>query len=231
MGKVNKEKLYKFWAVCAVQGYIDLADRVLEQYKNEIYSVASALQRNLPPNSKKLYRGIILNPNNRDASGMLVSKVNAGFISFSENLDVAAWFASADSHMAEMLLLNVPNGEGFIIKYEPKRSEILFHYKWYHLLRIKNELSGIESSLIQMGLEPDLSQFIHNVTSQEEVILKPVTQKFNLIPKRELSDKSGEELDKMFLPEDILKQKNSEYEIVVYTKKEKNPFKLNRKNC
>lgn len=225
MAKINKEKLYKFWAVCAIQGYIDIADKLLMQYQNEIYSFANALQRNLPSSPKKLYRGIILDPKNRDSSGVMTSKVNAGFISFSENLDIASWFASTDSHMAEMVLVNIPKGKGFIITHHPTRGEVLFHHKWYHLLKLKNELAAIEKSLEQMGLEPDLTQFIHNVTSQEEVILKPITKKFNLIPKEELSDKTGEELDKMFLPKNILDQKNSDdYEIIVYTKKEKTLF-------
>src|SRR5262249_28756624 len=79
----------------AIVGRMAEADDVLRQYKREIYEAARVSTQNIVPNFV-LYRGILLHPNEVQ-HGRIRGMEELTFVSFSQSLDVARWFADTGS--------------------------------------------------------------------------------------------------------------------------------------
>jgi len=204
---MNTKILYCTWVVLAIQGLMRDADQLLKQYQEEIYLEALKLSRKFPVRPKPVYRGILLEPKD-NGNENYVYHVDYGvkFISFTQNLEVACWFASTDSYMAHMVMLQKPKSAGFIIEHTPEPEDILFDWKWHKDIGFKKFRPMIEKQLLLNHIYTDLDQYVHNVVTQKEIILKPLKIEFNLTKKEDRCSKSGRELDKIYLPDNVIAQ-------------------------
>lgn len=203
---VSKEFIYNTWAVLAVQGFMREADEVLRQHKDAIYTMAQRCQRSLPVKMSPVYRGLLLQTEGVNPDTTLNSRYEVEFMSFSENKEVACLFASPESYMSAYVMSQHPDSRGYVIMHTPERKEVLFHWKWHYLMKIERDLDKIALNLTMNGLNPDFRQYMHNVRTQKEVILTPIHKAFDLIPKAQLCDLDGLELDKKYLPDFVLKE-------------------------
>ena len=173
---------YKRFVVAAILGQIGFSDSLIQQFKSEIYSVAAYVQHiDLQP-IKRLYRGLLIEPYNVRGNRPTQPE-QGGFASFTENKDVACWFALPESWIGETLAQGRPNVVGWIAEHTPQSTEIIFHYKQ---VKIVNDLPGPSlvnfARMLAQSLDPArtategpdwaMAQIGWNLNTQEEVILK-----------------------------------------------------------
>lgn len=173
---------YKQFVVAAILGQIVMADGLLRQFRSEIYSVAAYVQQTDPQPVKKLYRGLAIEPHY--IRGNRPSQPEQGeFASFTENKDVACWFAMPTSWITKELVQGRPDVVGWIAEHIPQSTEIIFHH---HQAKTVNDLPGPElvdvGRILAQTLDPRrtamegpdwaMVQVGFNLNTQEEVILK-----------------------------------------------------------
>lgn len=186
---------YINWVLYTVVGNMAVADDLMRQSGSGIRSVARHLQKTRRLKLKTIYRGILLDPEESE-EGVIHQDPRFTFVSFSEDRDVACWFADPSSVMSSVVKQMRPRVEGWIMELRPRLSDILFHHSW-------NPIS-IGAGRGRVYLEdaaarhPHISgQFEWNLHTQSEVILKPLTSG-QVIEAYELSD-CPDDLDDRFV--------------------------------
>lgn len=190
MGNRAAINAYLNFVLYAVYGRMGVADALLRKHRAEVESVAAALNNSKPVQRRRLYRGVLLEPELL-RGGKLPHQDSSEFISFSEDPDVACWFADRDSVISGFVKVQRPRVQGFIIEAAPPSpAEILFHHSWADYL-------GLEK-LAYEHPEIDPTQFHWNVTTQKEAILKPPRGVLTVTPYEKFPHKTTAALDKKF---------------------------------
>jgi len=186
--------LYINWIVYAIVGRPQDGDALMREYGPSIRRVAKHYQKKMRPKLTTLYRGLLLSP--EESEGRTIEQdPNLTYVSFSENRDVACWFADPESTMSGYVKQMRPDVEGWVMEYKPKLSDILFHYSWDPI----PVPGGRRFHLINAATQhPDIleDQFEWNLWTQKEVITKPLGagtpieahELSNCPPTRELDD-------------------------------------------
>jgi len=188
---------YKIFIALAVVGKQKEADAWLHSNKRHIERVARYLRSEMPVNPQKVYRGILL-PAGEKKFKVAGKYQQQEYVSFTENLDVACWFARKESLIAPDLNYEV---DGYIIEYQPENKEILFHHSWldpksgqvgdlpgrivYDLLLLTDSSSG-----------QAIAELYWNLRTQEEVIARPPSQELEIINLNDYNCPPAEQLDK-----------------------------------
>lgn len=175
--------IYINFVLYSVLGKTAVADEMMRRYGDGIRRVAARLRMKRPVPKRRLYRGILVEP----------SKVNGGkirpdpklkFISWSEDLEVACWFADPDSAMSAFMQTIRPGVEGFIVTTEQAPAPVLFYYEWARGF----ELAGHQVDLAKLALvHPDMgadgySQIRWALNTQREVITENIDKSFEAAP-------------------------------------------------
>lgn len=187
---------YITWVLYAVYGRMAQADGILQQFSGKIERVAQFLRRHRPPHLGKVYRGLLLT-SEEAAEGIINQDPNLTFVSFTEDHDVACWFADPKSFLAGAVVEQRPGVKGWIVEYEPTLNDVLFHYSW----GLRFPLGGRDISLSLAALqhpEIDEAQFTWALTTQREVIVKPLREGLALRAVENAGCPDG--LDKRLLP-------------------------------
>jgi hypothetical protein len=143
---------------------MEAADEMLRRYGHEILPVALRATRGvrLPAT---LYRGILLEPN-EVKSDKVERDPRLTFVSFSEDREVACWFADTRSIMSGYVKETRPHVDGYLIEYAPSQNQVLFSATG------QPELCKLLCTAAEMHPHIDASQLRWNVMTQKEVILK-----------------------------------------------------------
>lgn len=182
------------WAILAVYGKMAEADHIMRNHGTKIEAGAAEMMLNVPVdiNGMELYRGMVINDKFIRA-GVLPHIETNTFMSFTEELLVACYFANPESDISKYVAMQDPTAKGYIATHHPRREgEILFHYWWAQELQLYK----------LAAMHPDVNdpvQFRWYVNTQYEVITKPVA-KLSLRSITEFNCKSVEELNDMYTP-------------------------------
>jgi hypothetical protein len=162
---------YLNWIVYAVVGDMSSADSLLRKNGAAIRSVARHLQQTKKPKIQTLYRGLLLEPEAVEERA-IDQDPHVTFVSFSEDRDVACWFADPKSEMSSYVKKIRPRVEGWIMEYKPRLSDILFHYSWNPLVFAGRSIHLEHAA----GMNPTVpaDQFAWNLRTQREVIVEPL---------------------------------------------------------
>lgn len=190
---------YVNWALYAVLGRMAEADGIMEQYGPDIYDVVRYFQKKRPPTIRCLFRGVLVEPEVIVAS-TLPPEPRVTFVSFSEDRNVACWFADVESFVSGYVKQQRPRVEGFVIEHTPKLEDILFHYSWGLAFPLPDGRRAPLSVFAQMHSDIDVRQFDWNLRTQKEVILKPFARALPVTPHADWSCPPSEELDNRFVP-------------------------------
>jgi len=195
--------VYVSWAAYAVLGRMAEADGILELHQADVYAAAREMSRAFPPDIRKLYRGVLMEPE-LVASGALAHDPQLKFVSFSEDLSVACWFADPASYVSGFVRQQRPTAEGYIIEHTPKyRGDMLFHHSWANRILMPD---GRMVSLLRMAMmhphfgEEQLHQLDWNLKTQREVILKPIAEGVSVKFWKLYDCPPTKELDASYLP-------------------------------
>ena len=167
--------LYLNFALHAILGRLSEADALMSIAGDEIRAVAARLTAHYPITSKPLYRGMLLDPDQTFAANPKLT-----FLSWSEDRDVAVWFACPRSAVSEPLAATNPKLRGHLVELMGPPSRVLFHHAWTHALGGLTGLPTLALSHPLMG-EEGARQIEWSLSTQCEVITTPV---YGLSPSR-----------------------------------------------
>ena len=157
---------YLNFALHAILGRLGEADALMSMAGDEIRSVADHLSTRYPIAGKPLYRGMLLDPDTT-----YVSDPKLTFLSWSEDRDVALWFACPRSVVSEPLAATNPNLRGYLVELPAPTARVLFHHEWANdLLR---GLATLALAHPLMGAE-GRRQIEWSLRTQREVITEPI---------------------------------------------------------
>jgi len=168
---------YSYWiafAVHAVVGMMSEADSVMESYGPEVRRVARVLRKRKPVRARRLYRGVLLEPEEL-SDGVLHQNEELRFVSFSEDRNVACWFADPASIMSGYVAQIRPRARGYVMAYSPRANDVLFHHSWR---RIRIPTVGEVDIACQARRYPRIAPIVDQLEwaleTQKEVIVKPL---------------------------------------------------------
>ena len=190
---------YVNWALYAILGRTGEADGIMEEYGPDIYDTVRYFQTNRPPTLRTLYRGVLIEPE-VVAAGTLPPEPRVTFVSFSEDKNVACWFADPTSYVSKFVRQQRSRVEGFVIEYKPKLEDVLFHYSWGLAFPLPDGRKAPLSVFARMHPDIDVTQFDWNLRTQKEVIVKPITQSLPVKPFAAWTCPATDELDNRFVP-------------------------------
>jgi hypothetical protein len=178
--------LYINFALHAVLGKLGEADTIMRFAGDAIRRIADDLgaecNRQFPTEPAPLFRGMLLDPNEP-----FRADPDLTFLSWSEDRNVALWFACPRSVVSEPIMERKPHLRGHVAQINAPRSRVLFHHSW------ASALGGLACfALVHplMGLEGK-RQIEWSLRTQREVITEPVT---DLRPER-VEDLDGDALE------------------------------------
>ena len=162
--------LYLNFALHAILGRLGEADALMSIAGDEIRSVADHLAAQYPIEGRPLYRGMLLDPDTT-----YVSDPKLTFLSWSEDRDVALWFACSRSAVSAPLAATNPKLRGYLVELPAPTSRVLFHHEW-----ASNTSNDLLRGLATLALAHPLMgaegrrQIEWSLRTQCEVITAPV---------------------------------------------------------
>lgn len=187
--------LYINFAMHAILGRLGEADQIMHIAGDSVRRVAARLI-GLPIEHAPLHRGMLLDPEKT-----FVADPKLTFLSWSEDRDVALWFACPRSVVSEPLMQQNPKLCGYVVSIPAPRSRVLFHYTW---ARVFGDLAQLALAHPLMG-EEGRRQIEWSLRTQREVITEPVT---DLQPERvaDLDAAALEALERRLSPPWIIEE-------------------------
>jgi hypothetical protein len=162
---VTDVEFYLNFALHAVLGRLRETDAIMRIAGDAVRSVADRISARSPITPAPIYRGMLLDP---DVSFAADPKLM--FLSWSEDRDVAVWFACPRSVVSEPLAESNPRLRGYLVDLPVPRSRVLLHYSWTPVL---GGLSRLAHAHPLMGAE-GARQIEWSLRTQREVITEPV---------------------------------------------------------
>ena len=157
--------LYVNFALHAILGRLGEADALMHLAADPIRRVAGRLAEKCPIEPVPLHRGMLLDPAQTFAPDPKLT-----FLSWSEDRDVALWFACPRSVVSEPLAQLKPTLRGYVVEIAAPRSRVLFHHAWADAF---GGLAPLARAHPLMG-EEGRRQIEWSLRTQREVITAPV---------------------------------------------------------
>ena len=165
---VTDVDLYLNFALHAILGRLGEADALMSIASDEIRAVADRLAALHPITTQPLYRGMLLDPDKTFAADPKLT-----FLSWSEDRDVALWFACPRSVVSEPLAATNPKLRGYLVDLTAPQSRVLFHHGWTRARGGLGALPALARTHPLMG-EEGARQIEWSLRTQHEVITAPV---------------------------------------------------------
>jgi hypothetical protein len=195
-------RIYKIFVILALFGLLRESDELMRKHRATIRKVAKYLRKHHPITLVKLYRGLLIPPSDVPADRIARPYEDVQSVSFTENLQVACWFASTEATMSDVVMLQKPKATGWVGESSPTEGQILFHYSWIEPLRHGPGPDIYQLALDmqpQLGLEDAVMQFRYHAMHQKEVICESNIT-YPLKPISDYRCDSARELDNRFIP-------------------------------
>ena len=188
--------VYVGFALHAILGRLAEADVIMRRAGDSVRRVADDIGAQCPTDPAPLHRGILLDP-----AASFTPDPKLTFLSWSEDHDVALWFACSRSVVSEPLAKMRPELRGHVATIHAPASRVLFHHGW------ASALGGLACfALIHplMG-EDGRRQIEWSLRTQREVITEPVD---DLWPRRviDLDSATLEALERRLSPPWIVEE-------------------------
>jgi hypothetical protein len=188
--------LYVNFALYAIYGKLGEADAIMRLAGDSVRRVADDIGARNSAGLAPIHRGMLLDPDVPFAPDPKLT-----FLSWSEDHDVALWFACPRSVVSEPLAKMKPKLRGYVATILTPRSRVLFHHSWASVL------GGLACfALIHplMG-EEGRRQIEWSLRTQREVITEPAA---DLRPERvaDLDSATLEALERRLSPPWIVEE-------------------------
>lgn len=157
--------LYINFAIHAIFGKLGEADTIMRLGGDAVRKIAAELAAELPVATVPIYRGMLLDPEEPFTADPALT-----FLSWSEDRDVALWFACPRSVVSEPIMQLKPQLRGYVVELPQIQSPVLFHYSW---ARVLGGLARFALLHPLMGTE-GYRQIQWSLQTQREIITAPV---------------------------------------------------------
>jgi len=220
----------------AVTGRMAQADSVMKEFGPFIRRQAKRQAEEQPVESKPLYRGILLDDgrpvsqhDSADVGGGVLmvgmsppggSMIGADgcvphaldamtFVSHTEDLECAKWFASPDTVMGSFVATLHPGARGYIVRLEKPTTRVLWHHSWMDVRMPdgRGRIPLVSACLQHPELRQYADQFQWNARTQNETIIEPGPERLKI---EEVDDLDVKALDKRFCHPSFLGQQERE---------------------
>lgn len=175
------------FSLYAVLGKMAEADDLMRRFGDGIKRVAAVLAARFPLRPSSLYRGMLVDP-----ATPVTPDGRYTFVSWSEDRDVACWFASPESEISRPLAAHNPRLRGVVLELtRPER--VLFHHSWavgWERLAVAHPHMGDEGAR-QIGW---------SLRTQREVITAPLERFPVGVPVESVATTPVAELDVRLTP-------------------------------
>ncbi len=187
---------YINWALYAVLGRLGDADTIMRHAGDSVRRIAAEIAADCPVDPAPLYRGMLLDP-----ALPFTADPKLTYLSWSEDRDVALWFACPRSVVSEPLAQMKPQLRSYVAELPAPRSQVLFHHSWASALGGLACFALINPLMGQGGKE----QIEWSLRTQREVITAPVA---DLQPTRvsDLDSTTLEALERRLSPPWIIEE-------------------------
>ncbi len=175
------------FALYAVLGKMAEADDLMRKAAAGIKRVASLLDFRFPVRASALYRGMLVDP-----ATPIVADHRYTFISWSEDRDVACWFASPGSVISRPLADSNARLRGVVLELA-KPTSVLLHHSWasdWDRLALRHPHMGEEGA----------RQIRWSLATQREVITLPLERLPDGVPVESVATLPVAELDGRLAP-------------------------------
>ena len=184
--------LYLNFSLNAILGRLSDADALMHRFGVEINHVARAFAQRFPTTAT-LYRGMLLDPSVPYAADPVYT-----FQSWSEDRDVALWFACPQSVISVEVAQVKPHLRGYLAEIPVARASLLFHHTWVA------QLGGVDAFVALARQHPHMGhegarQIEWSLTTQREVITMPVAG-LHPQPVEDLPEQTRTALDQRLAP-------------------------------
>ena len=156
---------YVNFVLHAIYGRLGEADMIMHHASSSVRCVADELAAEHPIAHMPVFRGLLLDPAEPFAADPKLT-----FLSWSEDRDVALWFACPRSAVSEPLARKNPKLRDHVATLAAPRSRVLFHYSWAHALGGLAHLALLHPLMREEGRR----QIEWSLRTQREVITEPV---------------------------------------------------------
>jgi hypothetical protein len=188
--------LYINFALHAIYGMLGEADTIMRRAGDSVRRVADRLAEKIPVMPAPIHRGLLLDP-----AVPFAPDPKATFLSWSEDLDVALWFACPRSAVSEPVAQQKPRARGFLVELAAPRSRVLFYHAW---TRAFGGLAPLAIAHPLMG-EEGRRQIEWSLRTQREIITEPVPDLLPT-PAGELDAAALEALERRLSPPWIIEE-------------------------
>lgn len=174
---------YTNWVLYAVLGKMREADSLMGAYGKHVRGMAKKLVKHLGVPARPVYRGLLIEQQSVPADRLVGALEGNTFVSFSEDKEVACWFAMRDSFVSEFVAQMRPGVVGWIAETWPDKKDVLYHWSWAERFPSPNGVGAIPLwSFARMHPDMIPSQVEWNMRTQKEVILKPSKKPLKVAP-------------------------------------------------
>lgn len=109
----------------AVYGKMAQADGLMDMLGDGVRRVAERVRTIERRPVGTLYRGVLVDP-----SEPMTSDTRYTFMSWTQSLDVACWFASPESVVSEYVRMMKPKLRGYVLQLDGSDQPVLFDHRW-----------------------------------------------------------------------------------------------------
>lgn len=190
----------------AVTGCTGQADDLMRRHRRGIQRVARWMGERAPFEPKLLHRGLLLEPQSV-RGGDWTPDGQTTFFSYSEDRDVACWFARPDSIISGDVVELRPGVVGYLTSRRAPLSRVLWHHAWQ---KIPVSPSADLDLRVAASVHPDIEQrqFAWNLQTQREVLLvSDQPPKAVAVERVDTECPDTEELDARFTFPDFLRNR------------------------
>ena len=231
VGEHDELNCWISFVLYAVTGKMREADAVMKEHGDLVRAQARRQRKLSPIKERPLYRGIVLQngcaiSNNSAVElggfGIAVSlPVDPGpnligedgcvshaleemeFVSHTEDLECAQWFASPDAAVSAFASAVRPGIRGYVVRLPKPPSTVLWHHSWTDARTSGGRIPLSAAALQHPHIAPYVSQFLWNLETQKEVITMPSKRRFKIEPLKDVDVKA---LDRRFCHPDFLEE-------------------------
>jgi len=187
---------YFVWVVLGVTGKMAEADDLYRAQKAAIDAKVRDFQRQQRGPLPTVYRGVLLEPHEIRSGEIDFAYGPISFVSFTEDRDLACWFADGASVMSSFVVSEKPGVKGYVLEIEPDPRDVLFRATWVSL----EDFRGAIATLMTRGFSSEQArQFVHNLETQSEIWMKPLARRTPVMAHEAADCPSTEELDERYL--------------------------------
>lgn len=175
--------VYITFVLYAVFGRIPQADTVMRKHGASVRKVAAWLRRQHEPQLKTLFRGILLEPE-EVKDGTVDRNPAFTFVSLSEDMEVACWFADRTSEISGAVAAARPRTRGYLIELrDPPLKDVLFHHSWGPLLPMPEGYVDLRLAAARHPeIREEAGQVAWNLATQQEVLTTNRRESYPVTP-------------------------------------------------